>query len=184
MHSANKFKLLLFFMTVFSFSAELTAPKEILKNKIIESYFLKVKESYSQLENKVEECNRKEDNNTIVDFNYNEKSLCNIDIFKFVYYTYLKNANLCSQQSLNQVSYDILVFQSILNEYKIDSKDFIHNLFFSIGGPINIKEEFETAKSYNALSKETKQYLESMLGNTPFNIKPFMKKDRESKLMK
>jgi len=176
MHSLNKFKILLFFIfiSIFSSAEELSAPKEILKNKIIESYFLKVKESYSQLGNKVIECNNKEENNTIINFNYAEKSLRNIDIFKFVYYTYLKNANLCSQQALNQVSYDILVFQSILDEYKIDGKNFIHNLFFSIGGPIDIKKEFEIKKSYDTLNKEAKLYLESMLGNTPFNIKPFI----------
>jgi len=179
MHLLNKSKTIISFLLIFlsiqSFAYELEPPEEILKNKILMHYFLKLKQSYNAFNDEYEKCAEQEDNNTITMFNYTDPSIKNIDIFNFVDYIYLKNQNTCVYASTKQLSYDTAVLKSLFNDYMVKDTTLMPHLFALIALPTISEITFNTENSYNRLPSQAKEYLEETLGKKPFNIKPFRK---------
>jgi len=161
------------------YANELIPPKEILGNKILEHYFLKVKQSYDDLNHKIEVCHKQEKNNSITSFNYNDINLQSIDKFKFILYIYTKNQDSCSKESFKNLTYEIFMFRSLLKENKIKKLVFLDNIMSSLAVPSLMEEELKTEFAYKKLPSNTKEYLEKSLGKKPFNFRPFMDKQTE-----
>ena len=136
-------------------------------------YFSKVKQSYNAFNDEYEQCAEQEDNNTITIFNYNDPSIKDIDIFKFVHYIYYKNQDRCVNTSTKQLSYDMAILKSLFNDYMVKDTTLIPHLFALIALPTISEIKFNTENSYKKLPKQAKEYLEKTLGKKPFNIKPF-----------
>lgn len=195
MHLLNKSKttisFLLIFLSIQSFAYELEPPKEILKDKILMHYFLKLKQSYNAFNDEYEKCAEQEDNNTITIFNYTAPSIKDIDIFNFVHYVYYKNQDTCVYASTKQLSYDTAVLKSLFNDYMVKDTTLMPHLFALIALPTISEITFNTENPYNKLPSQAKEYLEKTLGKKPFNIKPFreiytkkLEQERELRLKK
>jgi hypothetical protein len=154
-------------------------------------YFSKVKHSYDNLNYQAEECFKQEDNNTITTFNYNDQSIKNIDIFKYVDYIYIKNQEACLDVSVRKLSHDIVVLKSLFNSYMVKDNTLMSHLLTLAALPTTSEIKFNIEEPYNKLSKEAKEYLKNTLGEKPFNIQPFrdnytkkLERERELRLKK
>ena len=195
MHLLNKSKIIISFLLIFisiqSFASELSPPKEILKNKVLMHYFLKLKQSYTAFNDEYEKCAEQEYNNTITIFNYSDPSIKNIDIFNFVDYIYIKNKNICLSSSTTRLSYDASVLKSLFHSYLVQDDTLLSHVFSLVASPTILETKFNMEKPYNNLPIGAKEYLEETLGKKPFNIKPFreiytkkLEKERELRLKK
>lgn len=195
MHLLNKSKTTISFLFIFlsiqSFAYGLEPPKEILKDKILMHYFLKLKQSYNTFNDEYEKCAEEEDNNTITIFNYTDPSIKDIDIFNFVHYVYYENQDTCMYASTKQLSYDTAVLKSLFNDYMVKDTTLMPHLFALIALPTISEIIFNTENSYKKLPSQAKEYLEKTLGKKPFNIKPFreiytkkLKRERALRLKK
>ena len=171
-----------FFILYFSmviYANELIPPKEILGNKILEHYFLKVSQSYDALNDKVDECRKEEKRNTISSFNYNDTNLQNIDIYPHIFYIYTKNGDSCFYSSLKNLTYDMIMIKSLLKKKNIKETTFLSDITNIIAVPSILGDLVDMEINYKKLPKETREYLEKTLGTRPFNFRPFMDKQTE-----
>lgn len=175
-------KSYLFFgvLMLFSFSINASDYTEVKREEILVGLQKNITKSTDMLAENIKYCKKIQLGNTpVLDKSIQELTSTRDDIYIGLGHLSFRNMFTCVKKSKMELAYKLGMLRITKETYQIDTKDILEvesNLIYP-----SIKE-IELAVKYSRLSLKFRKYLETVVGDAPFNLLKTIDKNKLQKL--